>query len=97
MKIFVVVLRFAENRDLAIKYMSSHNDWITKGISEGKVLIVGGLESGNGGCIIARSSDRPSLDEFIQKDPFIENDIVSSEVIEFTPSLSSEGLNFLLN
>ena len=92
---FIVFLRFSTQKEKASEFMPAHKAWIKKGIENEQVLIVGSLESKQGGCIITRNMAREELDNYINEDPFVIEDIVTAEIIEFTPSMSSEALAFL--
>ena len=38
---FVILLRFAENKHLASEHMTGHNDWVRKGVDDAVFLLTG--------------------------------------------------------
>lgn len=92
---YIIFLRFSENRARAKHFMAAHNEWISKGIADGAFLLVGGLKDGNGGAIIARGETRAALDDRVSGDPFVQENIVSAEVHEIDPGRVDPRLQFL--
>ncbi|ARU58498.1 hypothetical protein OLMES_4502 [Oleiphilus messinensis] len=93
---FVVLLRFAENRGEASQYMAAHNDWIQWGFSDGVFLVVGSLQEKLGGGILAQENEIERLKERIDQDPFVIHNIVTAEIIEIAPNRVDERLAFML-
>ena len=50
---FVVLLKFSENKNKAAELMDAHNLWIKSGFEEGIFLLAGSLQPNLGGSIIA--------------------------------------------
>jgi uncharacterized protein YciI len=92
---FVVLLRFTENKHLASKYMTGHNDWIRKGLDETVFLLTGSVSGGQGGAVIAHGLTRADLEKRLEADPFMAERIVSPEIIEIEPSAVSDRLAFM--
>jgi uncharacterized protein YciI len=93
---FIIFLRFSDNKAMATEFMAAHNTWIQQGINDGVFLIVGSLKPNGGGCIVAQEINRELLELRVSEDPFILENIVSAEIIEFTPSRASKELDFLI-
>ena len=93
---FVVLLRFAENRGEASQYMAAHNDWIQRGFSDGVFLVVGSLQEKLGSGILAQENEIERLKERIDQDPFVIHNIVTAEIIEIAPNRVDERLAFML-
>ena len=92
---FVIFLRFAENRHLAGEHMDGHNDWIRQGIADAVFLLAGSVTGGQGGAIIAHGLTRADLETRLQTDPFVAERIVVPEVIEIEPSAVDHRLAFI--
>ncbi|RYC12059.1 YciI family protein [Ciceribacter ferrooxidans] len=92
---FIVFLRFSDNRAKAAQFMEGHNAWIKDGFEAGIFLLVGSLQPGAGGAILAHNISREDLDTLVQKDPFVTERVVSAEVDEITPGRVDERLLFL--
>ena len=93
---FMVLLRFAENRDAAGQFVEGHKAWLRQGFEEGVFLLAGSLQPEAGGAILAEEASLSALEARVQEDPFVAERVVSAEVIAFTPSRADPRLEFLL-
>lgn len=93
---FVVLLRFSENKAQARQFMEGHNAWIGRGIEDGVFLVVGSLKPNAGGAILAHDTSLPELQARLNEDPFVKENVVSAEILEITPARTTERLNFLM-
>jgi len=91
---FVVLLRFTENKHLASEHMAGHNDWVRKGLDETVFLLTGSISEGQGGAIIAHGLTRADLERRLEADPFVAERIVSPEIIEIEPAMTDDRLAF---
>lgn len=94
---FIVQLKFSTNKHLANDHMVDHNKWIVKGFDDGVFLVVGSLKPNLGGGIIAHNITLPDLQTRVETDPFVEQGIVTAEIIELSPARTDERLSFLLS
>jgi uncharacterized protein YciI len=92
---FVVLLKFSANRDKAGPLMDGHKEWIKRGFDDGVFLLVGNLQPGLGGGIVAHSTSLADLQARVDTDPFVVEDVVRAEIIEITPSRADERLKFI--
>jgi len=92
---FLVLLRFSDNKAQAKEHMAGHNDWIRRGFDDGIFALVGSLKPAGGGAVVARGITREALQARIDDDPFVAEGIVSAEVIEIAPSRTDARLAFL--
>ena len=92
---FVVLLKFSANKSQAGQFMEGHKEWIRRGFDEGVFLMVGNLQPGLGGGIVAHNTTLPELQSRVNADPFVVEDVVSAEVLEITPSRADERLKFI--
>ena len=93
---FIIYLRFAENKSKAAEFMATHKAWISQGIAEGVFLIVGSLKPEGGGAIIAFGEDHARIAARVATDPFVRERVVTAEIQEVTPNRTDERLAFLL-
>jgi len=93
---FVVLLRFSDNKSKAGDHMDGHNQWIKQGFDDGVFLLVGSLQPNLGGSVIAHNTSLAELQERVNNDPFVAEDIVKSEIIEIDPKKADGRLNFLI-
>ncbi len=76
--------------------MEDHNEWIKRGFEDGVFLLVGSLQPNLGGSVIAHNTSLLELHERVKEDPFVAENIVSSEILEIEPKKADERLNFLV-
>jgi uncharacterized protein YciI len=92
----IVFLQFTERKSEAGKFMQAHKDWIQRGFDAGCFLLTGSLQPQTGGVIFADRISREELDQLVKQDPFVEQGIVTPEIVELTPSRVDPRLGFLL-
>jgi len=94
---FIVVLKFSDNKQQASQFMEGHKNWIKCGFDDGVFLLAGSLQPNLGGAIVAHNTSLSDLQSRVNDDPFVSENIVSAQVLEITPSKADERLNFLLD
>ena len=93
---FIVFLKFSDNKGQASQFMEGHKEWIKDGFDDGVFLLVGSLQPDLGGGIVAHNTSLSDLQSRVNDDPFVSEDVVSAEILEITPSRTDERLQFLL-
>ena len=91
---FVVLLRFAD-KTKARASMNAHDTWIRQGFDDGVFLLVGSLQPGLGGGILAHGTSRPELERRVAADPFVIEGVVTAEVLEIAAARTDARLSFL--
>jgi len=94
---FIVLLKFSDNKGQAGQFMDGHNEWIKRGFADGVFLLVGSLQPNLGGGIVAHNTSLSDLQNRVNDDPFVAENVVSTEIIEISPAKADERLNFLLS
>jgi len=94
---FIILLKFSDNKSQAPEYMQGHKDWIKCGFDESLFLIVGSIKPNIGGCIIAHNTSLEKLQQYVNEDPFVAKNIVTAEVLEVSANQVDKRLNFLLD
>lgn len=94
---FIVLLKFSDNKSQASQFMEAHNEWIKHGFDDGVFLVVGSLQPNLGGSVVAHNTSLADLQARVGEDPFVAENIVTAEIIEITPSKTDERLKFLLD
>lgn len=92
---FMIFLKFAENRAAAPDHMAGHNDWIAQGFADGKFLFVGSLKPAAGGAILSHGESRAALEARVAADPFVMQGIVTAEIHEIDVKRMIPALDFL--
>ena len=93
---FVVFLRFSDNKSKAGELMEEHNKWIKSGFDNGIFLLAGSLQPGLGGSIFAHNISKAELEEKVKTDPFVSENVVRAEILEIDPKKTDSRLNFLV-
>lgn len=94
---FVVLLKFSDNKSQVKQFLESHKKWIKRGFDDGVFLLAGSLQPNLGGSILAHNTSLPELQSRVNEDPFVVENVVSAEILEIEPSISDERLKFLLD
>ncbi|HFD86641.1 MAG TPA: hypothetical protein ENJ35_03070 [Gammaproteobacteria bacterium] len=94
---FIVLLKFSDNKGQAVQFMDGHNEWIKRGFDDGVFLLVGSLQPDLGGGIVAHNTSLADLQSRVNDDPFVAENVVSAEILEITPAKTDERLKFLLD
>ena len=94
---FVVLLKFSDNKSKASQFMEGHKEWIKRGFDDGVFLLAGSLQPNLGGGIVANNSSLSDLQSRVNTDPFVAESVVTAEVLEITPSKADKRLDFLLD
>ncbi|GAA4609381.1 uncharacterized protein YciI [Actinoplanes octamycinicus] len=94
---FIVLLRFAENRGAAAQHMAGHQAWIRQGLEDGVFLLTGSIQPGLGGVVPAHGMDRAGAERRVAADPFVAERVVEAEIIEVAPGMADKRLDFLLS
>lgn len=93
---YIVLLRFSRNQDQAHDFMDGHNQWIRRGFEDKVFLVVGTLQPGLGGSVIAHGESREALENRVNQDPFVTENVVTAEILEVEPKKADRRLDFIL-
>ena len=94
---FIVLLKFSDNKIQAGQFMEGHKDWVKRGFDDGVFLMAGSLQPNLGGGVMAHNTTLSELQSRVDVDPFVAENVVTAEIIEITPSKVDERLQFLLD
>ena len=92
---FIILLRFSENKNLAAEYMEGHNVWLKSGMDDNVFILAGSLQPNQGGAILAHNTTLEDLRNRVNNDPFVSEKVVSFEIMEITPAMTDKRLEFL--
>lgn len=93
---YIIFLKFSENRKNAAQYMAGHKKWLSDGIKDGDFLMAGTLGNGLGGAVLARGGSLAAMQDLVNEDPFVRAKVVTAEIHEFTPSVAADAFQALL-
>ena len=94
---YVILLKFGENRSSAGQFMDGHNQWLRAGFDKGMFLLAGSLQPGLGGGILAQSEDLKEVQDYVNQDPFVRESVVEPEIHQISPAKADDRLEFLLS
>ena len=94
---FIVFLRFADNKAAAGQFMDGHNAWLKSGFDDGVFALAGRLQPKQGGAVVAHNTSLPDLETRVNQDPFVAENVVTAEIHEITPAKADPRLGFLLD
>ena len=94
---FIILLKFSDNKDQAGEYMEGHNQWISRGFGDGVFLSVGSLKPGLGGVVVAHNESIEALENRVKDDPFVAENVVSAEILDIELKKVDERLGFLMD
>lgn len=94
---FIVLLKFAENRSRAGQFMDAHKEWLKRGFADGVFLLAGSLEPTLGGGILAHHASGEEIQQRVDGDPFVVEKIVTAEIYELDPGKADPRLEFLVS
>ena len=92
---FIVLLRFSDNKARAGQFMEAHKDWIRRGFGDGVFVVAGSLQPSRGGMVLATGTSRAELEARVNADPFVVERVVEAEILEAAPSRADPRLAFL--
>lgn len=94
---FIVLLKFSDNRAKAVELMDGHKEWLNRGFNDKVFTLCGSLQPNLGGAVMAHNITLADLQARVNDDPFVANNVVTSEILEITPSEAEERLRFLID
>lgn len=92
---FIITLRFSDNKANAGQHGNGHKLWIEKGYADGVFLLTGGIKPQAGGVIIAQGESRAAIEARVNEDPFVVEKVVEAEILEVDPLQTDARLDFL--
>ena len=94
---FIVLLKFSDNKAAASEHMAGHKAWLKQGFDEGIFLLAGSLQPNLGGGILAHNVSLSELQQRVNDDPFVLENVVNAEIMELAVAKADERLSFLLD
>jgi uncharacterized protein YciI len=94
---FIVLLKFSDNKNQAGQFMEGHNAWLRRGFDDGIFILAGSLQPNLGGSVMAHDTSLQELQTRVNEDPFVAQNVVSADILEITPAKADERLMFLLD
>ncbi|OUJ73787.1 YciI family protein [Hymenobacter crusticola] len=94
---FLLVLTYSKPLEEVEPFMTTHMAWVDAQYQNGTFVASGRRVPRTGGIILARATDRASLEAVAATDPFLEAGVAHYDLIEFTLSRTAPGFESLLS
>jgi len=88
---FVLLLSYVRPVEEVDALMRDHMAWVNEHYAAGRFLVSGRRVPRTGGVILARGTDKASLEAIMARDPFVRAGAARFEVIEFNASQTQAG------
>ena len=92
---FIILLRFSSNKALAGQFINEHKTWLNHGFDDGVFVLAGSIQPGLGGTVIAHNCSLSEIQARVDTDPFVQENIVTAEILEIEPGRSDSRLAFM--
>ncbi|MDC0948068.1 YciI family protein [Gammaproteobacteria bacterium] len=93
---FIVSISYSASLAIIDEFIDEHCDFLDRQYALGHFQLSGRKEPRTGGIILATVDSRDLLDQILSLDPFRRENLADYDVTEFSPSMSSESLAFLV-
>ena len=95
---FVITVKYLVGLDVIDQYITEHREFLDTLYAQ-NILLASGPQNPriDGGIIIALSTDKSVVEQFIKQDPFYINEVASYSIVEFNPVKHHQKISTLLN
>lgn len=94
---FIIILTYKVPIEQIEYYLENHVLYLKEQYKAGNFLVSGRRVPRSGGVILAKMNNKNELEDLLNQDPFKQNNLADYEIIEFSPTMTCEKLNFLIN
>lgn len=92
---FFVKLTYIKPVEEVDKCLGAHREFLKKYFASGNLILAGRQVPRKGGVMIGVAENRDRMWEILGEDPFCLHKVAEYEVIEFSPTMWAENLEFL--
>lgn len=92
---FIISLTYKVSTATVDEYIPAHVEYLKEQYAKGTFIASGRKVPRTGGIILSNAESRETVEIAITADPFYVNGVADYEITEFTPTMTSEQLNFL--
>ena len=96
-KIFVVSTTYTKSLEEVGKFRKDHFKFIQKYIDAEKFIAGGRQNPPIGVLILAYNVTRKEIEEILKEDPYYKNNLIETEITEFTPALLNKDFEKFSN
>jgi len=83
---FLALLRYKVSHETLEPYIEEHVAFLKEAYAQNVFVVSGQMMPDKGDVILSPLTRRGEFEQFLRRDPFIQNDLVSYEIIAFDPS-----------
>ena len=94
---FIAVLEYIKPVDEVDKHLEAHREYLRDNYQKGLFIASGRRNPRTGGVILARGESKDSVEQLLKQDPFYVNQVAQFQLVEFSPTMTGEGFEALLN
>lgn len=94
---YILNVNYTSQPENVLVHAESHSAWVKKYIENGTFLFAGPKKSKLGGAILVKSIDKPCLMKILGEDPYVQNDVVEYQIIDFDCKLVATELQSLFS
>ncbi|ATB70468.1 hypothetical protein SJPD1_2372 [Sulfurospirillum diekertiae] len=94
---FIIALTYQKSLEEVDAHLSAHVAFLKANYAKGIFLASGRKNPRNGGIILALAASKAEIEAVIAYDPFYIHSVATYEITEFTPTMTSPELDFLIN
>ncbi|MDE5817050.1 MAG: YciI family protein [Helicobacter sp.] len=94
--LFVLLIQYTAPLERIDSVLAQHRGFLQTGYDKGFLLASGPRTPREGGVIIGKFADRAAAESFSKQDPFVQQNLVRYEILEFTPVLHNALLTSFL-
>lgn len=92
---FIIILTFSKPVEEVDRHLAAHKAWIKQGFDDGVFVLAGGRRPRTGGALLAIGDDRASIEARIELDPFVQNGVVTTQILQVVPTTVDERIGLL--
>lgn len=89
---FVILLNYNKPPPETGSLLEEHRAFFERSFASGHFLVSGRRMPYAGGVILAKADSRAELEQIIRSDPYVREQLLEFEVIEFTPLMTAPDL-----
>ena len=94
---FIISVEYKKPLAEVDSHLPAHIEYLKAQYKAGNFLLSGRKKPRTGGIILSNIGSKEDLDQIIKQDPFYHHQVADYHIIEFEPSMTSAGLEFLKN
>jgi len=93
---FIVSLTYKVPTEVVDQHLAAHSEFLKNQYVQGNFFLSGRKVPRTGGMIFAKVETRQILDIILKNDPFFIHGVADYEVTELQPTMTAQGMEFLL-